>query len=91
MRFTLLPLILTAVLPGVLSAVVPTTIPLDICHSPTVVSEKFAGENQDVKVQVVQCDNPIVARDNSELTKRQANVCGATCTPIFFSVIETLD
>lgn len=72
-------LALVALFPSVLAFSAPINIPSDICTSPTVVSENYVGENKDVKLQVVQCANSLETRDSTELLKRQANVCGATC------------
>lgn len=88
MIFTNLPWVIIAaglLVPSALSAVVPRAIPYDICPSPIIVSEQYIGENQDVKVQVIQCDTSIAARDTTQLSKRQANVCGATCMSFFSS------
>lgn len=72
--------------PSVLSAVVPRAIPYDLCQAPIIVSEEYIGENKDVKVQVIQCANSIAARDTSQFSKRQANVCGATCMSFLTSL-----
>lgn len=51
------------------------------CQSPVVTSETYIGEDKNVKVETIVCNDPPaqVARE-TELEKRQSsNVCGATC------------
>lgn len=74
MRFITALLALASV-PFVASLAIPQDI-VSLCESPKVISETFIGENEDVKVQALQCANII------EIQKRQTlpvNVCGATC------------
>lgn len=67
--FILLPVVLSA-------AVSQDTLPF--CQSPTVVSETFIGQDKNVKVQTLQCANPLASRED-KLEKRQTDVCGAEC------------
>lgn len=81
MRFNILSAVVTiALFPSAFSYVVHGAAPLDSCHSPTIVSENYFGESNDVKFQVIQCANSHEAQDATELVKDQANICGAQCT-----------
>lgn len=80
MRFNILPVVVTTALFSTVSSyVVNGAAPLDSCHSPTIVSENYFGESNDVKFQVIQCANSHEAQDTTELIKDQVNVCGAAC------------
>ncbi|ETW78478.1 hypothetical protein HETIRDRAFT_109064 [Heterobasidion irregulare TC 32-1] len=62
------------------------------CDDKKTLSQTVIGANKDVSVQVVHCSNTITpvadtiaVRDVPVLEKRQANVCGATCTTNCFT------
>jgi len=60
-----------------------------LCESPTAISEAWVGENKDVKMTSYSCTN-ISGNGNStaeesSLTKRANNVCGAQCVTDCFN------
>lgn len=73
MRF--LPIVAIALVPLVSGVAVHSDrVP---CNSPVVTSKTYIGENKDVAVETIVCNDPPVSR---ELQKRQSsNICGATC------------
>lgn len=74
MRF-LAALLALASVPFAVSIAIPQDI-TNLCESPKVISQTFIGENEEVKVEALQCANAL------EIQKRETlpvNVCGATC------------
>ncbi|KAH8104008.1 hypothetical protein BXZ70DRAFT_1005562 [Cristinia sonorae] len=62
---------------------------LSVCQSPTIVSETFIGEHEDVKVQAFQCANTLTREVDQGMARRThphppVNICGATCDMFCF-------
>ncbi|KIJ61680.1 hypothetical protein HYDPIDRAFT_115462 [Hydnomerulius pinastri MD-312] len=72
--------LLASILAG--GAIATTPLPFT-CVDKEVLSTTYVGLNKDVKAEVLSCANTLATRDL--VTKRQTDVCGATCNTNCFT------